>query len=107
MYVLNKNKWKDVSSYCHEKIIETRQILLKTSKTNPICSDDALGQMTSIKLNIDDSDSFYQYLKTQNIVAPVYIWNGNIFLRVSFQCYNTMEDIDLLNKYLSKFLNGI
>ena len=104
---LNKNKWKDVSSYCHEKIIETRQILLKTSKTNPICSDDALGQMTSIKLNIDDSDSFYQYLKTQNIVAPVYIWNGNIFLRVSFQCYNTMEDIDLLNKYLSKFLNGI
>ena len=63
--------------------------------------------MTSIELNINDPDPLYRYLKDQNIEVPVYKWNENIFLRVSFQCYNTIEDIDLLNKYLSKFLHGI
>ena len=63
--------------------------------------------MTSIKLNINDSDLLYEYLKKHNIVVPVYKWNEIIFLRVSFQCYNSMEDIDLLNKHLTKYLNGI
>jgi len=104
---LNDNNWESISQYCHQKVIESRQILLETSKTRAICPDEALGQMSSIKLNIDDASSLYKYLKKNNIEAPIINWNGLIFLRISFQCYNTMEDIYLLNKYLIKYLNGI
>ena len=104
---LNDNNWESISQYCHQKVIESRQILLETSKTRAICPDEALGQMSSIKLNIDDASSLYKYLKKNNIEAPIINWNGLIFLRISFQCYNTMEDIYLLNKYLINYLNGI
>ena len=103
---LNEHDWNDVRDYCHEKIIETRQILVETSGTEPICSDQDLGQMTSVVINTKDSEKLYKFLKQNNIEVPVFNWNGKSLLRVSFQCYNTMEDIHTLNKFLSKFLNG-
>ncbi len=103
---LNKHDWNNVRDYCHEKIIETRQILIETSGTDPICSDQDLGQMTSVVINTKESEKLYKYLKQNNIEVPVFNWNGKNLLRVSFQCYNTMEDIHILNKFLSKFLNG-
>ena len=103
---LNEHDWNDVRDYCHEKIIETRQILVETSGTEPICSDQDLGQMTSVVINTKDSEKLYKFLKQNNIEVPVFNWNGKSLLRVSFQCYNTMEDIHNLNKFLSKFLNG-
>ena len=103
---LNKHDWNNVRDHCHEKIIETRQILIETSGTDPICSDQDLGQMTSVVINTKESEKLYKYLKQNNIEVPVFNWNGKNLLRVSFQCYNTMEDIHILNKFLSKFLNG-
>ena len=70
------------------------------------CSDADLGQMTSLKINVDDADQLYRFLKTNNIEVPIFSWNGQNLLRVSFQCYNSMKDISSLNKFLSKFLNG-
>ena len=103
---LNEHKWNEVRDYCHKKIIETREILLDTSGTEPICADQDLGQMTSVVINTEDSEKLYKYLKQNNIEVPVFNWNGKNLLRVSFQCYNTIEDIHILNKFLSKFLNG-
>ena len=62
--------------------------------------------MTSVVVNTKDSEKLYKFLKQNNIEVPVFNWNGKSLLRVSFQCYNTMEDIHNLNKFLSKFLNG-
>jgi len=104
---LNDNDWVSISQYCHKKVVEARQILLKTTSTEAICPDEAVGQMSSIELKIDDASSLYKYLKKNNIEVPIINWNGLIFLRISFQCYNTMEDIYLLNKYLIKYLHGI
>ena len=103
---LNEHKWNEVRDYCHKKIIETRERLLDTSGTEPICADQDLGQMTSVVINTEDSEKLYKYLKQNNIEVPVFNWNGKNLLRVSFQCYNTIEDIHILNKFLSKFLNG-
>ena len=104
---LNDNDWVSISQYCHKKVVEARQILLETTSTEAICPDAALGQMSSIELKIDDVNSLYKYFKKNNIEVPIINWNGLIFLRISFQCYNTMEDIHLLNKYLIKYLRGI
>ena len=103
---LNQHNWEEVRDYCHEKIIETRNILIETVSTEPICTDENLGQMTSLKINVDDADQLYRFLKTNNIEIPIFTWNGQNLLRVSFQCYNSMKDIFTLNKFLSKFLNG-
>ena len=103
---MEQYNWEEVRDYCHEKIIETRNILIKTVSTEPICGDEDLGQMTSLKINVDDADHLYRFLKTNNIEVPIFPWNGQNLLRVSFQCYNSMEDISILNKFLSKFLNG-
>ena len=103
---LNQHNWEEVRDYCHEKIIETRNILIQTLATEPICGDEDLGQMTSLKINVDDADKFYRLLKKNNIEVPIFSWNGQNLLRVSFQCYNSMKDIFTLNKFLSKILNG-
>ena len=104
---LNKNNWNEVKKYCHKKIIKSRNILLRTLGTTPICSNDYLGQMTSIQINVPDSMKLYKYLKENNIVVPVIDWNGLVFIRVSFQCYNSMEDIETLNYHLKKYLDSI
>lgn len=103
---LGENNWEAIKKDCRNKILETRELLLKTTGTNPICDEKLLGQMTSVKLNISDSDSLYRYLKINNIEIPIIKWNGIILLRVSFQCYNTMEQIEYLNHHIKKYLNG-
>ena len=80
---------------------------IDTLNTNPICADNYLGQMSSIQVNITDAMDLYGYLKKNKIVAPVMSWNGMIFLRVSLQCYNSIEEIDFLNNTLKKYLDGI
>ena len=104
---LKKNNWDEVRKDCHKKIIESKDILLKTLKSSPICSDDYLGQMVSLRIDVPDSMELYTYLKENNIVVPVIDWNGFVFVRVSFQCYNSMEDIETLNHYLKKYLDRI
>ena len=103
---LNQHNWKDIRDYCHNQIIETRKILIQTVGTEPICNDEDLGQMTSLIINVNDADKLYRFLKNNNIEVPVFSWNGLSLLRVSFQCYNSMNDIAILDKFLSKFLNG-
>ena len=104
---LNKNNWTEVSQFCKKNIIESRNLLLKTLNTEPICPDDNLGQMASVQIKISDRDDLYNYLKSKKIVVPVINWNGFVFVRPSFQCYNTMEDIENLNYHLKKYLNSV
>ena len=104
---LNKNNWTKISQYCKKNIIESRNLLIETLDTEPICPDENLGQMASIQIKISDRDSLYNYLKSKKIVVPVISWNGFVFVRPSFQCYNTMEDIEILNHHLKKYLAGI
>ena len=104
---LNKNNWTKISQYCKKNIIESRNLLIETLDTEPICPDENLGQMASIQIKISDRDSLYNYLKSKKIVVPVISWNGFVFVRPSFQCYNTMEDIEILNHHLKKYLARI
>ena len=104
---LKENNWDQIQRICRKKIIEARNLLVNTLDTDPICTDNHLGQMASIQVNISDSMDLYGYLKENKIVAPIIEWNGMIFLRVSFQCYNSMEEIEFLDNSLKKYLDGI
>ena len=104
---LDSNNWSEIQDHCHKMTIKSREILLETVKTKKICSDSSLGQMASIQINIDNRNNLDKFLKEQKIVIPIIQWEEFILLRVSFQCYNTMEEIEFLNKNLRKYLNGI
>ena len=104
---LNKNNWTEVSRVCKKNIIDSRNLLLGTLGTEPICPDENLGQMTSVQIKISDRDDLYNYLKSNKVVVPVISWNGSVFVRPSFQCYNTMKDIEILNQHLKKYLDSI
>ena len=107
---LNDNDWVSVRKYCHRMVIEARKLLLETAGTHPICPDSSLGQMASIQINLSEGKSLndlYQYLKKHKIEVPVMKWNGMDFFRISFQCYNSFEDIEFLNYYLNEYLNSI
>tara|TARA_B100000959_G_C14960329_1_gene615522 strand:+ start:244 stop:1398 length:1155 start_codon:yes stop_codon:yes gene_type:complete len=104
---LNDNNWKEIRKNCRKKTIETREILIKTCKTDPICDKKLLGQMTSIKIDISNGEDLYKFLKKNNIEIPIIYWNKIILIRVSYQCYNSMQQIDLLNYYLKKYLDSI
>ena len=104
---LNKNNWTEISKTCKKNIIESRNILLETLKTEPICPNDNLGQIASVQIKVSDRDHLYNYLKSKKVVVPVISWNGLVFVRPSFQCYNTMKDIETLNQHLKKYLDSI
>ncbi len=104
---LDQNNWESIKDECQKKIIESKNILLDTLNTESICSDIFLGQMASLQINIPNSIDLYNYLKNNNIVVPIIDWNGLIFVRISYQCYNSMDDIEHLNHYLKKYLDSI
>ena len=107
---LNQNNWISVRDRCHEMVVKSRELLLETSKTEPICSDDSLGQMASIQVKLPKDQSLndlYIYFQKHKIEIPVIKWNGMEFIRISFQCYNSWEDIEFLNHHLNEFLHSI
>ncbi len=104
---MEEYRWGEVRDYCHDMVVKSREILLETTGTQSICKPELLGQMASIQVNVPDPINLYKYFISKNIEIPVINWGDKVFIRVSFQCYNSMEDIELLNNYLKKYLDGI
>ena len=62
--------------------------------TQPISSDEYIGQMTSIPIDTDDPGKLKAELsKNYKIEIPVTSWNNKNLIRISIQAYNTKEDI--------------
>ena len=69
--------------------------------TQPISSDEYIGQMTSIPIDTDDPGELKAELsKNYKIEIPVTSWNNKNLIRISIQAYNTKEDIHKLSDAL-------
>ena len=104
---LKNNDWSEVTSHCQRKVPEARDLLLETLGTEKICRDSSLSQMASIEIRVHDSNDLYSYLKKSGIVIPVISWSGRTYIRISLQCYNSMDEIVALNSCLKEYLNSI
>ncbi len=113
-----QHNWNQVSTSCHNLILETKNHFLNL---NSICEPtsnnlDHLGQMLSFKVNQDSK--LIQILKSDhtkipevqsiifnqsNIYMPIIIFNNEIFMRVSIQAYNSKKDIESMFKMLEYF----
>ena len=102
---LKQHNWEKVSKQCKDNTIIARKKINDFLNQKAIASDEFLGQMASIKINYKDSKELYKKLyKTYNIQVPIFKWKDSLFLRISMQGYNSMDDIDKLIYALKEIL---
>ena len=96
---LNENDWKERSKVCREQLQYYYPIVAKELNSYMICpnNEDFLGQICSISIKTNNTlklkDVLYNKYK---IEIPIVVFNGNIYLRISFQAYNSENEIEFL-----------
>ncbi len=91
---LNDNDWVNVAKNCHNLALYARNEISNLLDTQPISSNEYIGQMTSIPIDTDDPLKLKTELsKNYKIEVPVTSWNNKNLIRISIQAYNTKEDV--------------
>jgi isopenicillin-N epimerase len=102
-----EHDWSAVRAECHALASETRRRLNDLTGLAPICPDspDWFGQMAAIRLPPVDINSLKERLYGDHRVeVPVFKWNVQPFMRVSFQGYNSRADVERLMTALETLL---
>jgi len=88
-----------VQRACHELVCYARDELATFTGLPPVCADDPgwFAQMAVLPIPPCDGNVLYRRLwEEHSIEIPVCTWNGQQFLRLSVQGYNTREDVEAL-----------
>jgi len=100
-----EHHWPEVRERCHQLGLHTRQRIEAITGLSPICDESWFGQFFVARLpESTDFNALHQHLYVErSIVAPGTQLNGQKYIRVSFQGYNTEEDADILVNALKQF----
>lgn len=104
---LEKNNWQQVAHECNEVILKQYPRFCELLQTEPLCplSKDYLGYMCSIPVKTNNPLGLKECLFGEHrIEIPVMEHKGKVYLRISFQQYNTIEDLDALYTALEKII---
>ncbi len=98
--------WDAVRARCHTLAVQTRDRINTLTGEEALAPSEFIGQMASVRL---PPKTHPQTLKTvlweqYRIEVPVFSWQEQPFLRVSFQVYNTQADADALVAALTHIL---
>jgi isopenicillin-N epimerase len=102
-----QHDWDAVRADCHALVSETRRRMNDLTGLAPICPDsrDWFSQMAAIRLPPVDVNSLKERLYNDyRVEVPVFKWNDQPFMRVSFQGYNSRADADALVEALKHLL---
>jgi len=103
------NRWDHVRNECHQLALQTRQRIQNLTGLPPICPESAgwFHQMFATPLPDIDLEVLKKRLYAEyQIEIPMIQWNGQKFIRVSIQGYNTPQDLDSLVYALSEILDA-
>ena len=103
---VEKNSWKKRQEYCREIILDVSNKLNELLKTEPnFLGEKWVGQMVSHPLPSNAPETLKLDLWNKfGIEVPIFEWDNNKYIRISFHCYNKKEDIDKLFHALKKLL---
>ncbi len=102
---LKEYNWPEVAVRCRESVVKFRKKFIEHLNIEPPCPDEWLGQMASIPLPPLDAVAFKkQLLETYRIQVPVCEWEGQTYLRYSFQAYNSEEELEKLLSAVNELL---
>jgi len=100
-----EHDWDAVRQQCHGLAVETRRRIVELTGLPPIGPDTWFPQFFAARLPECDLDALKARLYDEHrIEAPLIRWNGQAFIRVSFQTYNDEADADALMKALARLL---
>jgi isopenicillin-N epimerase len=103
-----EHAWDDVRRRCHQLAVATRGRIDTLTGLPPICPDTWFTQFFAARLPECDLDVLKARLYDEHrIEAPLIRWNGQAFIRVSFQAYNDEDDADALVLALARLLPAI
>ncbi|MBM2847242.1 MAG: putative aminotransferase [Anaerolineales bacterium] len=94
-----EHDWGAVRAECHGLASETRRRIDDLTGLAPICPDsrDWFSQMAAIRLPPVDVNALKERLYNDyRVEVPLFKWNDQPFMRVSFQGYNSRTDADAL-----------
>jgi len=92
-----KHDWPTVHVRCHKLAQLALEVLTKRFSTQPIAQDDDWAQMVAIPVAPQDPDLLRKRLFEEcRIEVPITTHGDQVFVRVSVQGYNTIEDIERL-----------
>lgn len=95
----NRNNWKEETKQSRDMLIKLAPIVAKELESNLLTTnfDDFLGQMCSIPIKTTQPIKLKEYLyHKENIEIPIMEHSDKVYLRLSFQPYNTANDIEKL-----------
>ena len=102
-----EHDWPAVRADCHALVRGARQRINELTGLESICPDstDWFGQMAAIRLPaIDVGRVGTQLWERYHIEVPLIYWNGQAFVRLSCQAYNSAEDVEALIRALAELL---
>ena len=102
--------WPRVQARCHELIRYARQKITALTKLNPVTPDAPtwFAQMASFPLPPCDGEALQRKLYDEfKVEVPILTWQGQQFIRLSVQGYNTQADIEALLEALSKVIRAL
>ena len=92
-----QHDWETVRDRCHNLAVTTRDAINDLTGEAAICPPLAFRQMFTVKLPVADSLAFKTALYDRfKVEVPAIQWQGEQYLRVSIQGYNTLADVDRL-----------
>ena len=96
---LENNNWKEKSALSKKIILNNYERFCDLLDTKPICpvTDEFLGQMCSIPIKTNDPIALKELLfHNYKIEIPVMKIDFGIFIRISFNAYNSENDLEIL-----------
>lgn len=99
LHFLEDNDWEKRKKECRILLQEYYPIVAKELESNVLCpiNDDYLGQICSIPIHTKAPQKLKQMLyEKYKIEIPVVTFSGNTYLRISFQAYNGVKEIETL-----------
>jgi len=104
-----EQNWDEVRKRCHALAVETRRRLNQVTGLESISleSGEWFNQMVTIRIPLCDLNQLKLRLYDEfKIEAPVVMWNNQHFIRVSYQGYNTEEDMEKLVEAMKKIISS-
>lgn len=100
-----EHDWPAARRRCHALAAATRDRIDALTGLPPICPPDWFAQFFAARLPECDLDVLKARLVDEyRVEVPLVRWNGQPFVRVSFQAYNTEADADALVAGLARLL---